>query len=101
MGVIMLEHHHLKYKEIDGYDKTILVSRSEHKKINNAARLKRGYPIPHKIHRNAASRIMNKKMEKSTFWFDTQIDNRAAFREKVKYNQNNGNIYFAFWWRKN
>lgn len=55
-----IEEHHTHYKEIDGYDETVFMTRSEHKKLHMRLRKEGKCNIPskelHRISHNARSR---------------------------------------------
>ena len=89
----MIDNHHVKYKEIDGMDEIVKLEHSIHSSISSKSRSS----IPKQIVFRARDRLRAKQ----EFMFNTQIDNRAAIKERIRYNPNTGHVGYLCYWLKN
>lgn len=86
-----LIEHHIHYKEIDGYDETVLITPSEHRLLHNKLRREGKCNIPpkelEKISRKAYERTEKSKMKRAEYREDNQEKmktTRKIYREENK-----------------
>ena len=101
-----LIHHHVKYKELHGVDKIIILCRSCHGKLHKKLRRNGNCNIlPKKLRRifnNAQQRLPELRKYKDeyikefleTIEFHTTMYNNCQLRERIIYNNKTGNVSF-------
>ena len=101
-----LIEHHVKYKEIHGYDETVWMTHSEHRELHIRLRNEGKCNVPvdelRKIAISAHDRtdrckIIKRKYEKETRChksFTKALMPNIEFCEFIRYNRKTGNIYY-------
>lgn len=104
----MVEHH-THYKEIHGYDKTVWITKSEHRRLHIRLRKEKKCNVPvdelHKISTAAYHRTDKAKLDRKqnipVFAFDETLMPNIRLHEQIHYNKHTGEVYVNTYFHPN
>ena len=97
---MVLVRHHIKYKEIHGYDETVWMEQSEHKKLHNRLRRNGECGVPSgELRKISSSAYIRGNIKIKTFY--VTIHKNVVVRQHIRCNTKTGNITIDSGFKRN